>query len=103
AYDQFGTPWSDFTASAEDRRTRETIAEFDPVGLSEARKVFPNSKTAAARLAKYNGIRSEPLYHPPPLVGRYRQGPFGDYALTVGRLDGWKRPGLPIPAPPPPP
>jgi glycosyltransferase involved in cell wall biosynthesis len=95
-YDQFGTPWSDFTASTEDRRTRETIAAIDRLGLSEARRVFANSKTVAARLAKYNGIASEPLYHPPPLVGRYRTGPFGDYALTVGRLDGWKRPDLPL-------
>lgn len=96
AYDQFGTPWSDFTASAEDRRTRDTIAAIDRLGLSEARRVFANSKTVAARLAKYNGIASEPLYHPPPLVGRYRTGPLGDYALTVGRLDGWKRPDLPL-------
>lgn len=96
AYDQFGTPWSDFTASREDRRTRETIAAIDNVGLSEARKVFANSQTVAARLRKYNGIASEPLYHPPPLVGRYRTGPFGNYALTVGRLDGWKRPDLPL-------
>lgn len=96
AYDQFGTPWSDFTASAEDRRTRDTIAAIDRLGLSEARRVFANSKTVAARLAKYNGIASEPLYHPPPLAGRYRTGPLGDYALTVGRLDGWKRPDLPL-------
>lgn len=96
AYDQFGTPWSDFTSSPEDRRTRETIAAIDTLGLSEARRVFANSKTVAARLAKHNGIASEPLYHPPPLVGRYRTGPFGDYALTVGRLDGWKRPDLPL-------
>jgi glycosyltransferase involved in cell wall biosynthesis len=96
AYDQLGTPWSDFTASAEDRRTRETIAAIDRTGLTEARRVFANSKTVAARLARYNGIESEPLYHPPPLVGRYRCGPFGDYALTVGRLDGWKRPDLPL-------
>ncbi|HVE65869.1 MAG TPA: glycosyltransferase family 4 protein [Thermoanaerobaculia bacterium] len=96
AYDQFGTKWSDFTASPEDRRTRETIAAIDHLGLSEARKVFANSQTVAARLRKYNGIASEPLYHPPPLVGRYRTGEFGDYALTVGRLDGWKRPDLPL-------
>jgi glycosyltransferase involved in cell wall biosynthesis len=96
AYDQFGTPWSDFTASAEDRRTRESIAEIDRLGLSEARRVFANSKTVAERLRRYNGIASEPLYHPPPLVGRYRTGPSGDYALTVGRLEGWKRPDLPL-------
>jgi glycosyltransferase involved in cell wall biosynthesis len=96
AYDQFGTPWSDFTSSKEDRRTRETIAAIDRLGLSEARRVFANSKTVAARLARYNGISSEPLYHPPPLAGRYRIGPLGDYALTVGRLDGWKRPDLPL-------
>jgi len=98
AYDQFGTPWSDFTASTEDRRTRETIAAIDRLGLTEAQRVFANSRTVAARLRRYNGIESEPLYHPPPLVGRYRTGPFGDYALTVGRLDGWKRPDLPLSA-----
>ncbi len=96
AYDQFGTQWSDFTASKEDRRARETIAAIDHLGLSEAKRVFANSKTVAARLAKYNGIASEPLYHPPPFAGRYRTGPFGDYALTVGRLEGWKRPDLPL-------
>jgi glycosyltransferase involved in cell wall biosynthesis len=94
AYDQLGTPFSDFTSSPEDRRTREAIAEIDRRGLSEARKVFANSRTVAARLLRYNGIESEPLYHPPPLVGRYRTGPPGDYALSVGRLDAWKRPEL---------
>lgn len=98
AYDQFGTPYSDFTASPEDRRTRETIAEIDRVGLTEARRVFANSKNVAARLRKFNGIASQPLYHPPPLAGRYRSGPAGDYALTVGRLDAWKRADLPIAA-----
>jgi glycosyltransferase involved in cell wall biosynthesis len=97
-YDQLGTPYSDFTSSPEDRRTRETIAEIDRVGLMEARRVFANSANVAARLARFNGIASEALYHPPPLVGRYRTGPPGDYALTVGRLDAWKRADLPIAA-----
>jgi glycosyltransferase involved in cell wall biosynthesis len=94
AYDQFGTPFSDLTAASEDRRTREVIAEIDRVGLTEARKVFANSQTVAARLLRFNGIRSEPLYHPPPLAGRHRCGDFGDAVLWVGRLDPWKRPGL---------
>jgi glycosyltransferase involved in cell wall biosynthesis len=98
AYDQFGTSYSDFTASREDRRARESIAEIDRVALTEARRVFANSETVAARLRKFNGIASEPLYHPPPLFGRYRSGPAGDYALTVGRLDAWKRADLPVAA-----
>jgi glycosyltransferase involved in cell wall biosynthesis len=93
-YDQLGTQYSDFTASPEDRRTREVIAEIDRVGLSEARRVFANSANVAARLQRFNGIESVPLYHPPPLFGRYREGPFGGYALTVGRLDSWKRADL---------
>ena len=50
AYDQFGTPYSDFTASPEDRRAREAVAEIDRVGLTEARRVFANSGNVAARL-----------------------------------------------------
>ena len=76
-------------------------AEIDRVGLTEARKVFANSQTVAARLLRFNGIRSEPLYHPPPLAGRYRSGPPGDTVLWVGRLDSWKRPGLLLDALPP--
>ena len=94
AYDQYGTAYSDLTSSPEDRRTREVVAEIDRVGLSEARKVFANSQTVASRLYRFNGIRSEPLYHPPPLDGRYRSGPFGDSVLWVGRLEAWKRPAL---------
>ncbi len=94
AYDQFGTAYSDFTSAPEDRRTREVIARIDSVGLTEARKVFANSQTVASRLYRFNGIPSEPLYHPPPLVGRYRSGPSGNAVLWVGRLDAWKRPAL---------
>lgn len=94
AYDQYGSAYSDLTAAPEDRRTREAIGEIDRVGLSEARRVFANSRTVAERLRRFNGISSEALYHPPPLAGRYRSGPFGDYVLSVGRLDAWKRADL---------
>ena len=94
AYDQFGTAFSDLTSAPEDRRTREAIAEIDRVGLIEARRVFANSRTVAERLRRHNGIESRALYHPPPLAGRYRTGCSGDYALTVGRFDPWKRTDL---------
>src|SRR5262249_14279111 len=60
-YDSWGTINTFSPPPAEDRRTRETFAEIDRVGLSEARRVFANSANVAARLAKYNGIASEPL------------------------------------------
>jgi glycosyltransferase involved in cell wall biosynthesis len=96
AYDRFGTEGSDFDAGPEDTRWRELIASSDATGLGEARRVFTNARNTAERLARFNGIASEPLYHPPPLAGRYREGDFGGYALAVGRLDRWKRMELAI-------
>ncbi|MGH9443372.1 MAG: glycosyltransferase family 4 protein [Thermoanaerobaculia bacterium] len=95
-YDQYGTAYSDFTGSEEDRRIREMVRHMDTRSLSEARRVFANSRNVAERLRKYNGVASEALYHPPPLAGRYRQGEAGESALWVGRLERWKRPGLAI-------
>jgi glycosyltransferase involved in cell wall biosynthesis len=96
AYDRFGTEQSDFTASPEDTRWRELIAEADATGLGEARKVYTNARNTADRLMRFNGIEAEALYHPPPLAGRYRDDGPGRYALVVGRLDPWKRMDLAI-------
>ncbi|HSB62753.1 MAG TPA: glycosyltransferase family 4 protein [Thermoanaerobaculia bacterium] len=98
AYDRFGTSQSDFTASPEDTRWRELIAEADRTGLSEARKIFTNAKNTADRLARFNGIEAEALYHPPPLAGRYRCEASRGFALVAGRLDPWKRVDLAIAA-----
>ena len=96
AYDRFGTSESDFTASPADARWRELIADADRTGLGEARSVFTNAKNTADRLARFNGIAARPLYHPPPLAGRYRSGDPEGFALSAGRLDAWKRTDLAI-------
>ena len=96
AYDRYGTQQSDFTASPEDTRWRELIAEADATGLGEAKKVFTNARNTADRLARFNGIEAEALYPPPPLAGRYRNDGPGPYGLVVGRLDPWKRMDLAI-------
>jgi glycosyltransferase involved in cell wall biosynthesis len=96
AYDRFGTAESDFTASPEDTRWRELIAASDRTGLTEARKIFTNARNTADRLARFNGIEAEALYHPPPLAGRYRTEAPQGFALAAGRLDAWKRMDLAI-------
>ncbi|MBK9372864.1 MAG: glycosyltransferase family 4 protein [Holophagales bacterium] len=96
AYDRFGTQQSDFTASPEDTRWRELVAEADATGLGEARKIFTNARNTADRLMRFNGIEAEALYHPPPLAGRYRDDGPGPFGLVVGRLDPWKRMDLAI-------
>jgi glycosyltransferase involved in cell wall biosynthesis len=90
-YDLCGTPYSEFEHVERDVRLRDTLMALDATALGESRRLFTNARNTATRLAKYNGIAAEPLYHPPPLAGKLRAGPLGDYVLSVGRLEGNKR------------
>jgi glycosyltransferase involved in cell wall biosynthesis len=98
AYDLFGTQWSHFTDDPADTRLRRIIRQMDTRTLSESRHVFTNSGNTADRLLRFNGLRAEPLYVPPPLDGRYRCGDYGDYLLVVSRLNALKRVHLVIEA-----
>ena len=66
--------------------------------LGESKRLFANARNTAERLARYNGLTAEPLYHPPPLAGKLTAGPAGDYVLSVGRLEANKRVDLIIAA-----
>ena len=90
-YDLCGTPYSEFTHAEADVRLRDKLIALDNEVLSESAGLFANARNTAARLAKYNGLTAEPLYHPPPLAGKLRTGPLGDYVLSVGRLEANKR------------
>src|SRR5690606_31038091 len=91
AYELCGTVYSDFTHTELDVGLRDTIVRLDTEMLSECRAVFTNARNTAARLRKFNALTAEPLYHPPRLAGRLRSGPYGDYVLSVGRLESVKR------------
>jgi len=97
-YDLCCTPFSEFHDVEADVRLRDRIVALDTEMLSESKRVFTISRTTTARLAKYNGVASEPLYHPPLLAGDLHGGPFGDYVLSVGRLEMNKRIDLVIEA-----
>lgn len=72
----------------------EKITQIDNQALADSAAIYANSKNVAARLKKYNQIDSVPLYHPPALADRYFTQEYGDYILSVGRLDRSKRTDL---------
>jgi glycosyltransferase involved in cell wall biosynthesis len=90
-YDLCGTAYSEFGHTEMDVRLRARLMELDRGALGESVAIFSNARNTAARLAHYNGLEAEPLYHPPPLAGRLKNGPSGNYFLSVGRLETVKR------------
>ena len=91
AYELCGTPYSDFSHVESDVGLRDTLMRLDSEMLGECRRIFANARNTASRLAKFNGLQAEPLYHPPRLASRLEPGRYGDYVLSVGRLETVKR------------
>ncbi|HEY3228324.1 MAG TPA: glycosyltransferase family 4 protein, partial [Roseiflexaceae bacterium] len=91
AYDWYGTPFSDFTNTPEDRAVRDMLLRIDRATLGEARRLYTISRNVGARLKRFNGLESAPLYPPSRYAGRLRAGPYGDYILSDARLDAAKR------------
>jgi glycosyltransferase involved in cell wall biosynthesis len=98
AYELCGTEYSDFAHTELDVGLRDTLMRLDTEMLGECRAVFANARNTASRLAKFNGLRAEALYHPPRLAPRLRPGPYGDYVLSVGRIESVKRVDLAVDA-----
>jgi glycosyltransferase involved in cell wall biosynthesis len=96
AYELAGTRYSDFEHTETDVGLRKRLIELDTRMLGECRRVFANAKNTANRMARFNGVSAQALYHPPPLAGRLRNGRFDDYLLAIGRLETVKRMDLAI-------
>jgi glycosyltransferase involved in cell wall biosynthesis len=96
AYELCGTEYSDFEHVESDVGLRERLIALDTKMLGECRRIFTNAGNTAKRLAKFNGLRAEPLYHPPRLADRITAGRSGNYVLSVGRLETVKRADLGI-------
>jgi glycosyltransferase involved in cell wall biosynthesis len=91
AYELCGTEYSDFQHIESDVNLRDRLIQLDTEMLGECRAIFANARNTAQRLAKFNGLTAEPLYHPPRLASQLRPGPYGDYVLSVGRIESVKR------------
>ena len=90
-YELCGGPYSEFAHSEADVKLRDHLIQLDGAALAESKKLFSIAKNTSARLAKYNGLTAEPLYHPPPLAGRLKPGASDNYVFSAGRLELTKR------------
>jgi glycosyltransferase involved in cell wall biosynthesis len=87
-----------FAHTERDVALRKRLIDLDTRMLGECTARFSIARTVSARLERYNGLTAEPLYHPPRLAGELRAGPYGDYIVTVTRLEKVKRVDLAIEA-----
>jgi glycosyltransferase involved in cell wall biosynthesis len=91
AYELCDTIFSDFTHTESDVGLRDTLISLDTRMLAECRRICTIARNISARLQKFNALASVPLYPPPRLAGRLVPGHYGDYVLSVGRVESVKR------------
>ena len=77
---------------------REAVTAFDKRVLSKPRKLFANSHRVAERIAHYNGLQAEPLYHPPAQAEAFYCDEALNYVFAPSRLEPLKRQELLIEA-----
>jgi glycosyltransferase involved in cell wall biosynthesis len=98
AYELCATEYSDFAHEELDVNLRDRLMALDEQMLGECRGLYTISRTVTSRLQMYNGLASTPLYHPPLLAPQLRPGRYGDYVLSVARLEKNKRVHLAVQA-----
>lgn len=92
AYDLLESPYRELDAEEpRDCRTIEMVRRMDRRTLAEARALYTIAGNTSARLKRFNGLDSTPLYPPPQHGDAYRSDAYGDFVLGVGRLDRLKR------------
>ena len=90
AYELDGTALGQFDDSPEERAIRRKIQALDRVALGEASRLFAISGNVARRVESSTGLKAEVLSHPPQAL-EYRCDDYGDFVLSVNRLDRAKR------------
>ena len=90
AYELDRTDLGQFSETPEDRALRRQVQRLDRIALGEARRVFATSRNVAGRIERSIGLTAEVLPHPPQELP-YRCEEYGDFVLSVGRLDRAKR------------
>jgi glycosyltransferase involved in cell wall biosynthesis len=90
AYELDGTDLGQFDDSPEQRAVRRKVQNLDRIALGEASRLFAISGNVAGRVESSTGLKAEVLPHPPQAL-EYRCDDYGDFVLSVNRLDRAKR------------
>jgi glycosyltransferase involved in cell wall biosynthesis len=90
AYELDRTDLGQFSELPRDRALRRSVHRLDRVALGEAKRLFATSRNVADRIERSTGLVAEVLPHPPQELP-YRNDGYGDFVLSVGRLDRAKR------------
>jgi glycosyltransferase involved in cell wall biosynthesis len=98
AYDLWDQPAGDLHRSPAGGEVRQAIVRADREFIPQARGVYTISRNVSARLWRYNGIESSPLYPPPDRAAEFYAGPAEPYLFFPARLGPGKRQSLVIEA-----
>ena len=90
AYELDRTELGQFDESPQGRALRRAVHRLDRLALGEAHRLFATSRNVAGRLERSTGLVAEVLPHPPQELP-YRCDEYGDFMLSVGRIDRAKR------------
>lgn len=91
-YDLWDNPmYRGFPDDPKHRGIRDALRAADTAALKEAKAVFANSRVVSDRLARFNGIDSEPLFPPILRPERFSFRSMNDEILCVCRLEHHKR------------
>lgn len=97
-YDLWDTEFCDIPHDAEGEALRNIAIEADNRVLSEAKKIFAQSKTVADRLKRFNKIDAEILYCPIEGKERFYCEDYKEFILFPSRLSAIKRQHLAVEA-----
>jgi glycosyltransferase involved in cell wall biosynthesis len=102
AYELWDHPeFADLSRQEEGPIVRDVIHQSDRLALSEAKRVFTNSRNVQDRLWSSTRVPSEVLYHHSPIsqtLLAMEPGPIGDSIVFPSRLEALKRQSLVVDA-----
>ena len=92
AYEFMGTEYDDLTPHGKTGEIlRNFIRKVDDKTLREAKKIFTLSNEVSKRLFKFNGLKGEALYPPPPDKEEFYCSGYQNFILYPSRVEKNKR------------